>query len=105
MHHRTHGAHDASRMADLETRGLVGARGLSIATVIMHRLDVQFRRDRLRRRCLVNQRCDAPISGGLLGLGGELRELRIEIGERALQLFTVTRALAGLQLFFDACAG
>ena len=41
---------------------------------------------------------------GLLCVSGELRELRIEIGESAFELFAVTRALAGLQLFFDACA-
>jgi len=41
---------------------------------------------------------------GLLRVSGELRELRIEIGESAFELFAVTRALAGLQLFFDACA-
>ena len=84
---------------------MAGARGLSTATVITRRLDVQLRKDRLRRRGSVNQRFDARVAGGLLRVGGELRELRIEIGERALQLFAVTRALAGLQLFFDARAG
>jgi hypothetical protein len=92
-------------MAELQARGFVGARGFSVATVIMRLLEVQFGKDRLWRHCLVKQRCDALVAGGSLHVGRKLRELRIEIGERALQLFAVTRALAGLQLFFDARAG
>jgi hypothetical protein len=98
------GADGLLQMADLEARGLAGARGLSVAAVIMRRLDVQFRKDRLWWRCSVNQRFDLLVAHGLLRVRGELRELRIEIGEGALQLFAVTRALAGLQLFFDARA-
>jgi hypothetical protein len=79
-----HGADGAPQMADPEARGLTGARGLSVTTVIMRSLDVQFRKDRLWRRCLVNQRFDAVVAGGSLHIGGKLRELRIEIGERAL---------------------
>src|ERR1700689_569982 len=42
------------------------------------------------------------IGGDLLRVGGNLRELRIEVGESALQLFAVTGTLCGLQLFFDS---
>src|SRR5580692_10948223 len=45
------------------------------------------------------------IGVDLLCVGGNLRELGVEVGERAFELFAVTGALAGLQLFFDACAG
>ena len=60
-------------------------------------------KDRLWRRS-VNERFGALTAGGLLCVGGELRELGVEIGKRALELFAVTRPLAGLQLFFDARA-
>jgi hypothetical protein len=60
-------------------------------------------KDRLWRRS-VNERFDARVAGGSLWVAGELRELGVEIGKRALELFAVTRALAGLQLFFDARA-
>ena len=91
-------------MAEPEARGLAGARGLSVAAVIMRLADARVGELRLGRRSSVNQRCDALCAGGLLCVGGKLRELRIEIGERSLQLCAVTWALAGLQLFFDARA-
>jgi hypothetical protein len=100
-----HDADGVPQMADLDARGLVGARGLSVAAERTRLLDAGIGKLRLWRRCSVNRRFDRVVAGGLLRVGGELRELRIEIGERALQLFAVTRALAGLQLFFDARAG
>jgi hypothetical protein len=98
------GADGVLQMADLEARGLVGARGLSVPAVMMRLWDAGARKLRLRRRSSVNQRFDLVGDGGLLRVGGELRELRVEIGERALQLLAIARALAGLQLFFDARA-
>ena len=91
-------------MAEPEARGLAGTRGLSVAAVITRLWDARVGELRFGRRCSVNQRCAAPFADGLLRVGGKLRELRIEIGERSLQLFAVTWALAGLQLFFDARA-
>ena len=82
-------------MADLETRGVLGSRDLSVAAVMMPPWMLEFMQDRLWG-CLVNERFDALVAGGLLCVGGELRELCVEIGERPLELFAVTRALAGL---------